>query len=136
MRASLCVLVFALSGISVARASSLDRELLRRVLVTAHPEVAACRLPPERYVVRLVLEGDGSVSEVTLREPFDASAAATRCITRAFERLTFPSFGPRPTPAPGVRPGEPRSHLPPASRSVGHVVVTWPFIVRVPEPNP
>lgn len=122
--------VSATSFVATAHANSIDRELLRRVLRTAHPAVAACRLPPERYVVRLVVEPDGRVSDVTLEEPLDASVDATRCVTRAFARVVFPAFGAPPPPPARPRRGEPRSHLPPATPRVGHIVVSWPFVVR------
>lgn len=133
MRSSLLAFVIAIvvsSTSSRAHASSLDRELLRRVLVTASPALAECGLPAERYVVRLVVEGDGRVSDVRVSEPFDVSDEHARCVVRAFERVTFPAFEPPLRVARPPRSGEPRSHLPPAARRVGRIVITWPFVVR------
>lgn len=133
MRSSLLALVIVIvvsSTSSRAHASSLDRELLRRVLVTASPALAECRLPAERYVVRLVVEGDGRVSDVRVSEPLDVSDEHARCVVRAFERVTFPAFEPPLAVARPPRSGEARSHLPSAARRVGRIVITWPFVVR------
>lgn len=136
MRSSIVALVVVIvigalaSWSARAQASSIDRELLRRVLVTAGPTLAACGLPVERYVVRLVVEGDGRISDVRVSEPFDVSDEHARCVVRAFERVTFPAFDP-PRPAPRApRPGEPRSHLPTAARRAGPIVIHWLFVVR------
>jgi hypothetical protein len=103
VRASILALwVVALASSSHVYASSIDRELLRRVLATASPALAECGLPAERHVVRLV----------------------------AFERVVFPAFEPPRPASSSPRPGEPRSHLPPAARRVGPIVITWPFVVR------
>ena len=123
-------LVFVVSWSCRAQASSLDRELLRRVLVTASPALAECGLPAERYVVRLVVEGDGRVSDVRVSEPFDVSDEHARCVVRAFERVTFPAFESPLAVARPPRSGEPRSRLPPAARRVGRIVISWPFVVR------
>jgi hypothetical protein len=130
VRRSLLAFVIVVASSWTAHASSIDRELLRRVLVTASPALAGCRLPVERYVVRLVVEGDGRVSDVRVSEPLDVSDEHARCVVGAFERVVFPAFEPpRPAPRP-PRPGEPRSHLPSAARRVGPIVIHWPFVVR------
>jgi len=130
VRASIVALSFVvLASSSRAHASSIDRELLRRALVTASPALAECGLPAERYVVRLVLEGDGRISELGVSEPLEISDEHARCVVRAFEQVVFPAFEP-PRPASRARPGEPRSHLPSTARRVGPIVITWPFVVR------
>jgi hypothetical protein len=124
------VIVVVASWTSRAHASSIDRELLRRVLVTASPALAECGLPVERYAVRLVVEGDGRISDVRVSEPLDVSDEHARCVVRAFERVTFPAFEPPRPASRAPRRGEPRSHLPPAARRVGPIVIHWPFVVR------
>jgi hypothetical protein len=127
---ALSIVVVVSSTTSRAHASSIDRELIRRVLVTASPALAECGLPVERYVVRLVVEGDGRVSDVRVSEPIDVSHEKARCVVRAFERVVFPAFEPPRPPSNAPRPGEPRSHLPPVVRRVGSIVIHWPFVVR------
>jgi hypothetical protein len=131
VRASILALwVVALASSSHVYASSIDRELLRRVLATASPALAECGLPAERHVVRLVVEGDGRVSDVRVSQPLEISDEHTHCVARAFERVVFPAFEPPRPASSSPRPGEPRSHLPPAARRVGPIVITWPFVVR------
>ncbi|MBX3246029.1 MAG: hypothetical protein KF901_02470 [Myxococcales bacterium] len=126
---SIGIVAFTLAAALPANASSIDRELLRQVLSSAHPAIARCGLAPDRYVVRLTIEGDGAVSRVLVSEPFDLAPADAQCVARAFEALVFPTFG-RPPAPPTTRPGEPRSHLPHATRRVERILVTWPFVIR------
>jgi hypothetical protein len=113
---------------ATASATSIDREALRRVLRSANADVAACAPPSGRYVIHLVIEDDGKVSDVAITDSPEIALATKSCILAAYRGLSFPAFGPprRPT-APIPRMTAPVSHLPAPRR--GTIQVSWPFIV-------
>jgi hypothetical protein len=123
-------LVLACSVVTTtASANSIDRSLLRDVLVRANPSVAACGLPRGRYVVRLEIDAGGTVTEASLGESPEISHRLEHCVLAAFLVLRFPSFGP-PRPPPIVRPRDRVvSHLPPVRESTS-IYVWWPLVVE------
>jgi hypothetical protein len=111
-----------------ASATSIDRELLRRVLRSANADVAACSAPSGRYVVRIVIEDDGKVTDVAITDSPDISRSVKSCIVASYRRLVFPAFGPpRPQAPPVPRMTAPVSHLPMPRPAT--IQVFWLFIV-------
>lgn len=123
----LATLGFWLASASVS-ATSIDREALRRVLRSANTDVATCAPASGRYVLRIVIEDDGKVTDVAITDSPEIALATKSCILAAYRRLVFPAFGPPRRPAAATpRMTAPVSHLPQPRR--GTILVSWPFVV-------